>query len=151
MKIKIWSRGLLKLHFMVPKSAIKKRKGYSYSTCMLAFVCYSYGSLLRMLSFAKFRHFSALQITSLILCPFCYSYWIFFKGILAHSCTLLVFCYSYGSFFNHVKLGILLLISRNMALKIQNGIIHVIRKTIKNNPKKSQDSIEVLGSQFERW
>ena len=27
-----------------------------------------------MFSFAKFRHFSTLQITSRILCPFCYLY-----------------------------------------------------------------------------
>ena len=81
-----------------------------------------------MLSFAKFRHFLTLHITSRILCPFCYLYGSFFKGILDDSCTLFVFC-CMGVFLNNDKLSILMLIT-NMALKIQNYVI--IRKQSKN-------------------
>ena len=73
------------------------------------------GSLLP--SFAKFRHFSTLQMPSRILCPFCYSYGSFSTEFLTTTILYLCFAICTGVSLNDVKLGILILI-RNMALKM---------------------------------
>ena len=62
-----------------------------------------------MPSFAKFRHFSTLQITSRILCPFCYSYGSFSKEFLMTPVLYLCFAICKGVSLNDVKLGILIL------------------------------------------